>query len=103
MELLGKYLRLELSDAAMGHFFGKNPKQDGATGGPRWSLIGEVRGETPGVGLWFHLIGLGVDGPDPTWQPEARAVYLIRWDWVLNATILHEKPKNLEKIGFRPL
>src|SRR2546426_8712277 len=69
MELTGKYLRLELSSAAMGNFFGKDPKP-----GPRWDLIGEVRGETSGIGLWFHLIALGVDGVDPTWQPEARAV-----------------------------
>jgi len=98
MELTGKYLRLELSSAAMGNFFGKDPKP-----GPRWDLIGEVRGETSGIGLWFHLIALGVDGVDPTWQPEARAVYLIRWEWILNATIFHEKPKNLEKVGFRPV
>src|SRR2546429_628822 len=73
MELTGKYLRLELSSAAMGNFFGKDPKP-----GPRWDLIGELGGETSGIGLWFHLIALGVNGVDPTWQPEARAVYLIR-------------------------
>ena len=105
MDLTGKTVILEVSGAVMDHFFGKEPRQ-GETATLRWHLIGEVVGETGGVGLWFRMTGLGIrhdSDSDPQWKPDAKSVYLIRWDWVLNALMLPEKPKDMEKMGFRPI
>src|SRR6266852_710552 len=100
MNLTGKYVILELSHDAVRRFVGKEPRQGDAAAVPvpRWYMISEVQGETTGVGLWFRMIGLGTKGDDPSppmWKPDAKNVYLIWWSWLLNATILPEKPKDV--------
>jgi len=109
MELTGKYAILELSHDAVRRFVGKEPRQQGGDAGvsaPRWYMIGAVQGETLGVGLWFRLIGLTTKGDEPLasmWKPDAKNVYLIWWSWLPNVTVLPEKPKDVEKMGFRPV
>ena len=101
MDLTGKFVQLELSDIALNHLLGGDPEDAAVV--PRWQLLGEVVGETPGIGVWFRVTGIGTEDTEPRWKPASKVAYLIRWEWVMSAMIYEERPKNLEKIGFRPV
>jgi hypothetical protein len=97
MDLTGKFVRIDVSGAVISNLFDSPIREDDA----RWTLIGEAMGETIGVGVWLQILGMIAPHEKEVWQ-EIKAVYLIRWEWVLNAAILPEKPKSLGQIGYRP-
>ena len=59
MDLTDKFIQLELSDTALNHLLGSDPEKAAVV--PRWKLLGEVTGETPGIGIWFRVSGLETD------------------------------------------
>jgi len=102
VDLTGKYLLLELDDRVVKHFIsGETVKEGEGEGETRWEFVGEVLGETPGVGLWFRIIGAAMRNAPARWNPQAKNVYLVRWDWISNALIMSGKPTNIQQVGFR--
>ncbi|MGH7312628.1 MAG: hypothetical protein ACREJV_05605 [Candidatus Rokuibacteriota bacterium] len=65
----------------------------------QWTFVGQVEGETPGVGIWIRIAE--VTTPDGMVMP-APGPYttLIRWDWIVTAMVTAEKPPTVPAIGF---
>src|SRR4030095_9360004 len=97
MDLTGKAATIDVSHEVLARLF--PPTQTYREG--RWTLLGEVKGETPGVGLWLELFGV------VTPEPESKKIHsplknasLIRWEWIETMTVFAEKPKS--GMGIRP-
>jgi hypothetical protein len=95
-ELTDRYVILEVYGKVIAHLFAGQESQEET----RWQLAGQVVGETPGVGCWLRMDGMVAPHGEERWIP-SEVLYLIRWNWVLNATIFPEKPKSLKDVGFR--
>ncbi len=96
MELAEKYVTLEVQGKTIAHMFGGEDSGDDT----RWHLVGQMAGETPGVGIWLRMLGMVSPIKDEVWK-EGAALYLVRWEWLLNATVLPDRPKSLKEVGFR--
>ena len=101
MELEGRYATLWLSDAGARIFLGLDPSGLGQE--YRWLVGGKVLGESP-LGLWMKIDAL-VRPDDTPFAPPADPT-LVRWEWIVTATLLAEKPKDYRpstlKVQTRP-
>ena len=66
-------------------------------------LGGRIAGESP-VGLWVEIDSLNdangkevIDGITQAVRPR-----LIRWDFMTNAALFNDRPKDPDSVGFRP-
>ena len=64
-----------------------------------WTLWGQIQGETHGVGLWVTIQGVS--------NPEGKRIQiadpmtaLIRWEWIIGASLSVEPPEHKRIIGF---
>ena len=94
MDLMGKHVAIDVSHVVITHLFETKDLQEG-----RWTLIGEVKGETPGVGLWLEQFGVVTPDSKEIHSPMKDA-RLIRWEWIETMTVLADKPKSF--VGIRP-
>ena len=99
MNLAGKYLAFWVSGEALDRAFGIYDAPSPA--GERWSLMGRVVGETPGLGLWVSVES--VTSPlGPTNQlktPTERAPTLFFWVDIIGAVAFDAQPDK-RPIGF---
>lgn len=98
MELEGRYVAVWMSDVGARMFFGLEPSGLGQE--YRWLAVGKVQGESP-VGLWMkieHLAAPGGEAAPPPGDP-----ILVRWEWVVTASLLSEKPREYHAAAFRLL
>jgi hypothetical protein len=96
LELAGKYLTAAVSDAGGRIFFGLPASRPVAD--RQWTFVGQVEGETPGVGIWIRIDE--VTTPDGMVMP-APGPYttLIRWEWVVTAVLTADKPTGRPSLG----
>jgi hypothetical protein len=89
VDLAGKYLTAAVADQGGRIFFGLPPSKPVAD--RQWTFVGQVEGETPGVGVWIRISE--VTTPDGMVMP-APGPYttLIRWDWIVTAMLTTDKP-----------
>jgi len=98
MELEGRYVSVWLSDVGARMFFGLEPSGLGQE--YRWLLGGKVHGDSP-VGLWMKVEHLSAPGGESL--PAPADPILVRWEWIVTATILAEKPRDYPAAAFRVL
>jgi hypothetical protein len=90
MDLIGKYLGVWMSEHAARLTFGISPHEP--IEGP-WIISGQVRYETPGIGLWMTTeTVMGPGGKSvPIGDSAGKAVTLIRWQSVDGAIMADER------------
>jgi hypothetical protein len=66
-------------------------------------VIGEVVGETPGIGLWVKLAtALNEDGkPVMPSIEQTTPTMLVRWEHSANARVFARNPSTAQVLGFR--
>jgi hypothetical protein len=86
MDLTGKYLVTWMSDESLDKAYGRLPGRSAASG--EWTVIGQVKGETHGVGVWVAIESVtSPTGERTEMETEAyRLPTLIRWEWIIGAT-----------------
>ena len=67
-------------------------------------VVGEVVGETPGIGLWVKLATvLNEDGkPVMPSIEQTTPTLLVRWEHSANARVFARNPSTAQVLGFRP-
>lgn len=96
MELEGRYVAVWLSDVGARMFFGLEPSGLGQE--YRWLAGGKVQGDSP-VGIWMKIEYLAPPGGESL-PPPADPI-LVRWEWIVTASLLAEKPKDYRTAAFR--
>jgi hypothetical protein len=96
MELEGRYAILWLADAGARMFFGMEPSGLGQE--YRWLIGGKVAGDGA-LGLWMKIEHLEPPDGRPL-APPADPI-LVRWEWIITASVLPDRPKDYRKAAFR--
>ncbi len=98
MDLTGKYLAFWLSGESVDEAFGLPGP---STPGGKWMVMGPVRGETSGVGVWVSVESV-TNPAGKTAQmtpPMDKTPTLFRWEWITGAIASDSRPEK-RPIGF---
>jgi hypothetical protein len=61
-----------------------------------WGVMGQVQGETPGVGLWIRIESIASVPGDLRAAPSP-AVFLVPWHTIRTAQLLGARPADLPR------
>jgi hypothetical protein len=98
MDLAGKTLLIRLHSASAAALVRESA---GAT-----HVLGEVEGETRGIGLWIRLVSIVSDQAEFL-SPDPDRTILVRWEWISQARRIDQpgEPETIEELrrefGFR--
>jgi hypothetical protein len=68
-----------------------------------WGVVGQVQGETPGVGLWLRVESIASVPGELSPPSESPVTFLVPWHAVRTAQLLGAKPTDLRRApGFLP-
>lgn len=68
-----------------------------------WGVMGQVQGETPGVGLWLRVESVASIPGDFSKVSAVPSIFLVPWHSIRTAQLLGAKPADLPKSpGFLP-
>lgn len=96
MELEGRYVALWLADAGARMLFGLEPSGFGQE--YRWLIAGKVQGESP-IGIWLKAEHVAT--PEGHVLVPPADVILVRWEWIITASLLRERPTRYEDVTLR--
>lgn len=66
-----------------------------------WGVMGQVQGETPGVGLWLRVDSIASVPGDLKQATAAPMTFLVPWHTIRTAQLLGAKPTDLPRVpGF---
>jgi hypothetical protein len=96
MDLAGKYVSVWIPGAAVDRLF-TVPEGDPPSPG-QWMLTGEIKGETPGVGIWLELHEMTTP-TNKVRKAKTPITLLVQWNWITSALLADAEPGR-RAIGF---